>query len=187
MGRYQDLSRFSVPKGLRGRSGIYVQLWWLVQATLIRLSPQPFYGWRAFWLRRFGAKAGKNLILRPSVRVTYPWKLEIGDNVWLGDRVELYNLDRITIGDNTCISQDSYICTGSHDIAALNFKYDNAPITIGNEVWIASGCFIAAGVNIGRGAVVGARSLVLSSVGEGMIVAGHPARVLRRRLESAEN
>lgn len=75
----QDLSGFSVPKGFRGGNAIKVQLWWAVQATIFAWSPQVLYRWRAFLLRLFGAKIGKNVVIRPSVKITYPWKLTLGD------------------------------------------------------------------------------------------------------------
>ncbi len=49
-----------------------------------RLSPQVLYGWRRWLLRRFGAHIGKGVLLRPSVQITYLWKLTIGD-AWIGD------------------------------------------------------------------------------------------------------
>ena len=82
----QDLSLFRNPPGFRGRSAVVVQLWWLVQSTLFAWSPQFMFGWRAWLLRRFGAKIGKGVKLRPGVRVTYPWKLTIGDHCWFGER-----------------------------------------------------------------------------------------------------
>ncbi|VDZ82552.1 putative acyl transferase [Kluyvera intermedia] len=88
----QELSGFTVPKGFRGAGAIKVQLWWAVQATLFAWSPQILYRWRAFLLRLFGAKIGKNVVIRPSVKITYPWKLTIGDYAWVGDDAVLYTL-----------------------------------------------------------------------------------------------
>ena len=119
----QNLSLYKTPEGFRGRSKIVVQLWWIVQALLFKPSPQIFYGWRRFLLRLFGAKLGKNVIIRPSVQITYPWKIEIGDYSWIGDHVVLYSLGEIKIGSHTVISQRSYLCTGSH-----NYKKSNFPI-----------------------------------------------------------
>lgn len=92
----QDLSGFKVPGGFRGGGAIKVQLWWAVQATLFRWSPQVMYRWRAFLLRMFGAKIGKNVVIRPSVKITYPWKLTLGDYAWVGDDAVLYTLGDIT-------------------------------------------------------------------------------------------
>jgi len=70
--RYQQLERFHVPPGFRGRSRICVQLWWLVQSTLFAMSPQAMYGWRVWLLRLFGAKIGRGAIIRPSVKDYLP-------------------------------------------------------------------------------------------------------------------
>lgn len=179
--RFQRLALFAVPQGLRGRSRLFVQLWWIVQALLFRPSPQVLYGWRVWLLRRFGAEIGRGVIIRPSVRVTYPWKLKIGDDSWIGDRTELYTLESITIGSNSCVSQDCYICTGSHDMSALDFRYDCRPVVIEDEAWLAAGSFVGPGVTIGRGTVIGARSLVLRDVAGGQVCAGNPLRVIRNR------
>lgn len=177
----QDLSRFRVPAGFRGRSALTVQLWWIVQLTLFAWSPQPFYRWRAFLLRLFGAQVGTGVVIRPSARFTYPWKVTIGDNVWIGDRAQIYSLHPVEIGDNVCVSQDCYLCTGSHDLRAVDFRYDCAPITIADEAWLAAGCFVGPGVSVGRGAVAGARSVVMKALDPMMIYVGHPARVIGPR------
>lgn len=181
MNKYQDLAKFTVPDGFRGKSSIYVQIWWATQSTLVALSPQPLYGWRNMIYRFFGAEIGRNVKIRQSARITYPWKVKIGDNTWIGDRAELYSLDGIAIGSNVCISQDAYLCTGSHDSTSIDFRYDCRPINIEDEAWIASGTFVAPGVTIGRGTVVGARSLVLKSLPGGGIYAGQPAKLIRER------
>lgn len=181
MATYQDLGLFRVPAGFRGRSGLYVQLWWIAQAVLIGLSPQPLHGWRVMVLRAFGARVGKGVKIRPSARITYPWRVTIGDNVWIGDRAELYSLAEIDIGDNACVSQDCYVCTGSHDHRQIDFRYDCRPIRIGAESWLAAGCFVGPGVSIGEGAVIGARSLILRDVPPARICAGNPLRDLGPR------
>lgn len=181
MSKYQDLERFEVPCGFRGRSAVFVQLWWISQSILIGLSPQPLYRWRAFILRIFGAKLGKNVKIRPSARITYPWKVSLGDNVWIGDRTELYSLVDITIGDNSCISQGCYICTGSHDHTRVDFPYKCAPIHVSSEVWIAAGTFVLPGSKIGRGTVIGARSMVRGQIPGGRVMSGSPLQDLGKR------
>lgn len=178
---WQKLSRFRLPPGFRGRSAVVVQLWWLVQSTLFAMSPQFMYGWRRFLLRLFGAEVGREVLVRPTARVTYPWKVTIGDYTWIGDDVVLYSLGEIEIGGHTVISQRSYICTGSHDITKTTFDIYALPIRIGNQVWIATDVFVAPGVRIGDGAVVGARSTVLHDLPEGMICYGNPAMPVKPR------
>ena len=178
----QELHRFRLPPGFRGRSGIVVLLWQCVQGILFAYSPQPFYGWRRFLLRCFGAKIGRKVLVRPSVRVTYPWRVEIGDYAWIGDHAELYSLAVIRIGANAVISQRSYLCTGAHNYRRPDFPMHTMPIEIADEAWVATDVFIAPGVTIGRGAVVGARSSVFSDVAPYNVVMGTPARVTGRRI-----
>lgn len=180
--KYQDLSLYRNPEGFRGRSGWYVQLWWLIQYTLFAMSPQFLYGWRRFLLRAFGAKIGSGVIIRPNVRVTYPWKLSVGDNSWVGDNVELYSLGEIRIGTNAVVSQRSYLCTGGHDYESIAFDIFAKPIVIEDGAWVATDVFIAPGVTIGMGAVVGARSTVLQDMPSGMICVGQPAKPIKERI-----
>ncbi|UPJ74486.1 WcaF family extracellular polysaccharide biosynthesis acetyltransferase [Bradyrhizobium sp. 187] len=174
--RFQDLSQSKVPPGFRGRSGLVVLLWQMVQQTLFAWSPQPAYAWRRFLLRLFGAKVGKGVHLRPTVRITYPWKVKLGNHCWIGDNAELYSLGAITVGAHAVVSQRSYVCAATHDYEDITFPLVAKPVIIECEAWVAADCFIAPGVTIGAGAIVGARSTVLNSVEPATIVAGYPAK-----------
>lgn len=180
--RYQDLKRFHMPPGFRGRGLPAVQLWRVVQATLFAWSPWCIDGWRRWLLRLFGAEVGRGVVIRPSVRVTYPWRVSIGDNAWIGEDVVLYSLAAIEIGADAVVSQRSYLCAGSHDPADPAFPIFGKPIVIGPEAWLATDVFVAPGVVIGRGAVVGARSSVFGDLPEGMICYGAPAQPVRPRV-----
>lgn len=179
--KFNRLDQFQLPDNFRGKSAVIVQLWWLVQGTLFAWSPQFMYGWRNFWLRLFGAKIGKKVLVRPSVQICYPWKLKIGDYSWIGDEVVLYTLGNITIGSHTVISQRSYLCTGSHDYAEPSFDIYAKDIKIGDSVWVASDVFISPGVTVGDGTVVGVRSTVLHDLPAGMICYGYPAQPIKPR------
>lgn len=179
--RYQRLDQFRVPPGFRGRSAVFTQLWWIVQSTLFAMSPQALFGWRRWLLRLFGATIGEGVFIRPSVRVTYPWKLKVGDHCHIGDEVVLYTLGEIEIGDCVVVSQRSYICTGSHDYTSPTFDIYARKIVIEPEAWVATDVFVAPGIRIGSGAVVGARSSVFSDVPPGVIAVGSPARVVGTR------
>ncbi len=178
---YQQLDRFTIPPGFRGRSAFVVQLWWCVQSTLFACSPQFMYVWRVWLLRLFGAKIGKRAIIRPTVRITYPWKLTLGDHCMIGDHVELYTLGEIEIGDCTVISQRCYICTASHDYTRPTFDIYSSKVVIECEAWLATDVFVAPGVRIGRGAVVGARSSVFHDVPPATVSIGTPACVVGPR------
>lgn len=185
MTRYQDLSLFRVPPGFRGRSGFVVQLWWLVQSTLFGLSPQFAYGWRRMLLRLFGARIGTGVIVRPTARITYPWKVSIGDHSWIGDEVAIYSLDRIDIGAHCCISQRTYLAAAGHDPDKLSFDYVTGPIIIEDEVWLATGVLVLPGRRICRGAVVAAGAVVTKDVEEAAIMAGVPAKRIGTRQAGA--
>jgi len=179
--KFQDLSLFRMPAGFRGRSAVVVQIWWIVQATFFRMSPQALYGWRSFLLRAFGAKIGKSVRIRSTTRVTYPWKLTVGDFVWVGDDCVFYNLGEIEVGSHVAIAHDVYFCTGLHDYQRLEFPIGEKPIRIEDEVWIPNDVFLGPGVTIGKGAIVGARSTVLHDLPEGMICYGNPAKAVKPR------
>jgi putative colanic acid biosynthesis acetyltransferase WcaF len=177
----QKLDTFKLPTNFRGRSAVVVQLWWLVQATLFACSPQFMYGWRCWLLKMFGAKVGKAVLLRPSIRITYPWKVTIGDFAWIGDDVVLYSLGEIEIGENAVVSQRSYVCAASHDHTQQDFPIYAKKVCIGAQAWVATDAYIAPGVTIGEGAVIGARSSVFKDMPSGMVCIGSPCVPIKRR------
>src|SRR5947207_3559368 len=126
-------------------------------------------------LRSFGEKIGKGVVIRANVNISFPWRLTIGDHVWIGEDVGILSLAPVTIGSNVCISQRAYLCTGSHDFRREDFKLKTAPVTVGDGTWIAALSFIAPGVKIGGSAVVSAGSVVLNNVLAGSFVRGNPA------------
>jgi putative colanic acid biosynthesis acetyltransferase WcaF len=178
---YQNLNKFKLPKNFRGKNAFIVQLWWIVQGTLFRMSPQFLYGFRRFLLRLFGAKIGKKVIIRPSAQITYPWKVTIGDYSWIGDNVVLYSLGEIEIGKNVVISQKSYICTGSHDYLQIDFPIFAKKIIIKDECWLATDVFVAPGITIDKGTVVGSRSSVYKDLPGNKICIGNPAQIIKNR------
>lgn len=177
----QELNKFKLPRNFRGKSSIVVQLWWFTDFFFFKLSPQIMYGWRRFLLRLFGAKIGKNVIIRPSVSITYPWKVVIGDYSWIGDDVSLYSLGDIEIGNNVVISQKSYLCAASHDYGKEDFPIWSKKITIEDECWLATDVYVAPGVTVGKGTVVGARSSVFKDLPSEKICMGSPARIIKSR------
>lgn len=181
----QDLSKFQTPSGFRGRSAVMVQLWWIVQATLFRASPQFLYGWRRFLLKLFGARIGEGVLVRPTARIVYPWKLTVGDHSWIGDFAEIYCLGPIVIGRNAVVSQYAYLCTGSHDIRAPGFDIFAKAIAVEDEAWVAAGAFVHPGVTIRRGSVVGARAVVTADTEPMGIYVGDPARKVSERRPGA--
>ena len=169
-----DLRQYDQSWYDRGRPGWYILLWWLVQSMAFPLSLHNANGFRCWLLRLFGANIGEKVIIRPTARFTYPWKVTIGNYSWIGDDVVFYSLETIKIGSQTVISQKCYLCTGSHDFRDKAFNLIVNPIIIGNGVWLATDCFIAPGVTIGANAVIGARSSVFKAIPAEMVAWGTP-------------
>lgn len=178
----QNLQVFKVPPKFRGKSLFTVQLWNMCYRIFFRHSPRSLNSWRRWLLRVFGAKIGKSVLIRPSAKILYPWKIKIGDWSWIGDNVTLYSMGEIIIGRNTVISQNSYICTGSHDYTKERFDIFSRKIIIGDEVWIASDVFIFPNVTISNGAVISARSTVQNDLPPNMVCWGNPAKPMKSRL-----
>lgn len=131
-------------------------------------------------LRLFGAKLYKPVIAR-TVKVFAPWNL-VMSNGCIGPYVELYNKGKIKLGNGVILSQYSYICTASHDIADDRMKLVLKPITIGNNVWVAAKAMILPGVTIGEGAVVAAGAVVTKDVEPWTVVGGNPAKFIKKRV-----
>jgi len=154
---------------------------WAFARPFFAFSPRPFWAWRRFLLRAFGAKIGRDVHIYPSVRITIPWNLDIAAESAIGERVVLYALGTITIGRQTSISQGAHLCAGSHDYRQPNLPLLKLPITIGSGCWVCADAFIGPGTAVGDLAIVGARAVVVNDIEGGMIAAGNPARIVKRR------
>lgn len=157
-------------------------LWQVVWLIFFRLSPRPFHVWRNILLRIFGAKIGRYVHVYPSVKIWAPWNLVIGDFVGIGDGANLYCMGKITVMDYATISQGAHLCAGSHDFNSPNFQLFTAPISIGKRVWLCADTFVAPGVTIAEGSVIGARGVVSKSILDSWKVwAGSPVRLVGER------
>jgi putative colanic acid biosynthesis acetyltransferase WcaF len=143
-----------------------VQVLWMVVSRCVTMRWWCPNRLRVFILRSFGARIGTGTLIRHDVKIHWPWKLEIGHQTWIGESTWILNLEPVVIGSNTCISQDVLLCTGSHDRFSPTFEFDNAPIVIGDSVWIATRATILRGVHIADGATVGATAVVTGDIAE---------------------
>ncbi len=150
---------------------LVVQALWFAAMSLV------FSRWwcparlRPALLRWFGADVGQNVLIRHRVRVLWPWKLAVGDDVWIGEGVWILNLEPVTLGHDVCLSQEAFLCTGSHDVKSPSFEFDNAPITVDAHAWVATQALVLRGVRVGEGAVVGARAIVRRGVAPDSLIA----------------
>jgi putative colanic acid biosynthesis acetyltransferase WcaF len=147
-------------KGYDKGRPLLVQIAWAAICEPILRKVWVPTGVRVAVLRAFGATIGSGVLIRHDVRIHWPWKLTVGDDCWIGVDAWLLNLEPISIGSNVCISQGALLCTGSHNARTPSFEFDNAPIVIGDEVWIAARATVLRGVTIGPRSVVGAAALV---------------------------
>lgn len=154
---------------LRGRSydkgrGSSSQTLWVVASTLLFTQVWCPNRLRCALLRTFGARIGTGVLIKHRVNVQWPWKLSIGNDSWVGTGADLYNVDRIVIGSNVCVSPHAYLCTGSHDRRSPVFEYDNAPIVIEDGAWLCTRAVVLRGVTVGANSVIGAGSVVSKDV-----------------------
>lgn len=162
----RQLAGFSGAGYNKGRGLVTQSLWVCTSALLVQRIWCPSRV-RVTILRIFGARIGERVLIRHGVRIHWPWKLKIDDDVWIGVDAWLLNLEPIEIGSNVCISQAAFLCTGSHHADSPTFEYDNAPIRVLDGAWIAARAVILRGVTIGRRALVGAGALVVTDVPDG--------------------
>lgn len=158
-------------------------LWTYILEPLVRWLPKFASPIRICFLRLMGAKIGTNCLILPGIKVLMPWNLHMKDFVALGANVNVYNFANVNIASMTVVSQDVFICTGSHDYELGNMPLIYKPISIGSECWIAAGVFLGPGVNVPNGVVVGAMSVVSKSLYEEWAVyAGNPCRKIKKRV-----
>lgn len=148
---------------------------------LFRYSPRFFFGFRTFLLRLFGANLGSNVHIYGTAVIYMPWNLEIGDWSSIGEYSFIYNLGKVTIGKCVTISHRAHLCAGTHDYEDPSMPLLKPPVFIGDQAWICADAYVGPGVSVGEGAVVGARAVVVKDVPPWTVVAGNPARVLKRR------
>lgn len=165
------------------RRGIITQLaWFVIEACVINNRLLPISGVRVALLRAFGAKIGKRCRFMHAIRVKYPWNLEVGDDSWFGDGVWIYNQTMVRIGSNVCISQDTMLTTGSHNVNTT-MDLSVSPIVIEDGVWLSSKCVVQMGITIGQSAVVTPLSVVHKSLEPGGIYGGNPCALIRQRFK----
>ncbi|HEX5565982.1 MAG TPA: putative colanic acid biosynthesis acetyltransferase, partial [Streptomyces sp.] len=142
--------------GYDKQRGLLTQAAWFAALNLLFVKWWFPPRWRPALLRAFGARVGERVLIRHRVRVQWPWKLTVGDDVWIGEGAWLVNLEPITIDSDVCVSQEAVLCTGSHQRRSATFEFDNAPIRLERGSWVAARALVLRGVTIGAGAVVGA-------------------------------
>ena len=163
------------------------RLWECLRPAVFGVSPWFARSWRLLWLKiasRFYSGDGNianTVSVARSSRIEYPWNFSIGNHSSVGAGAWIYALDKIVIGEKCCIGEDVKLITGSHEISSCHFDLITRPITVEDNVWIATGAMILPGVTIGEGAVVAAGAVVTKDVEPWTVVGGNPARFIKKR------
>lgn len=150
--------------------------WQLVWPLLCQWTPKPFNVWRLLILRCFGATIHGRPFVHQRARIQIPWHITLHEAACVGDRANLYSLDHIVLHAGALAAQESYLCTGTHDLADAEWPLMTAPISVGERAFVGARAFVLPGVSIGAHAVVGAMSVVTKNVPAHTCVRGNPAR-----------
>lgn len=154
-----------------------------VVRILMELLPHPL----RYWIfKALLARLGAGSMIDYQTYFRYPWKISIGEDVWINRGCEFYGSmlagnAHITIGDHCAFGPRVRVLSATHDHRRLDLPDTAASVTIGNHVWICAGATILPGVSVGDGSVVAAGSVVTRDVAPFSIVAGNPARFLKTR------
>ncbi len=164
-----------------GRSKSWQIAWFLLGAPVVRCSICPSSSFRVRLLRAFGAQVGSRVVIKPDVRIKYPWHLSVGSDVWIGESCWIDNLTTVRIGNDVCISQGAYLCTGNHNWSDPAFALQTGTIELGDGAWVGARAFLSPGVVVAEGGVAAAGSVITKNIGAYEIHAGNPASFVRRR------
>jgi putative colanic acid biosynthesis acetyltransferase WcaF len=164
----------------RGRSRMIEGLWRACEGLLFN-SWLPGSAWRVAFLRLFGAKVGRAVVIKPHVRIKFPWKLSIGDFSWIGEQAWIDNLAEVQIGSHCCISQGVYLCTGNHRWDRDSFDLEASPISIKDHCWIGAMSKVGPGVVVNEGAALLMGGVASMNLESWSIYGGVPAQLIRER------
>ncbi len=178
-----DLSKFDKKKYKHGASIFKYYLWHLVNQMFFIYPVNPSSRLKVFWLRLFGAKVGKGVVMnKPNINIKYPWRLEIGDYVWLGENTWIYNMDDIKIGNHVNIAQGAMLLTGNHNYKSPTFDVMTAPITIEDGVFIGAKAVVCPGVRCHSHSLLTVGSIATHNMEAYTIYQGNPAKKIRERV-----
>jgi putative colanic acid biosynthesis acetyltransferase WcaF len=182
-----DLSKYNNRFYHPGRSYGIRALWYITNALCFLNPLFPFSKLKVLLLRLFGAYVGQNVTIKPRVNIKYPWKLGIGDNSWIGEKAWFDCLAEIKVGNNVCISQGAYLCTGNHNWKDPHFGLIVKPIHIEDGAWIGAFSTILPGVVIASHTIITAGTVLSKPTHEYTIYSGNPAQEVKKRAVNQES
>ncbi len=156
--------------------------WFFVGDKFVQTHWLPWAPLKVFILKLFGAQIGKNVNIKPGVKVKFPWRLFIGDYAWIGENVWIDNLANVTIESHVCISQGAFLCTGNHNWSKASFDLVLGEIRLQEGSWIGAKAIVCPHVTVGRGAILTVGSVATKSLESMTIYSGNPALLVKKRL-----
>jgi len=146
------------------------------------VGPRTVVGDGTVMINTSNIRIGANCLIQDRVylRAGLEGLIEIGDSAALNSFVQIYGHGKVRIGAATQIGPGTIITTSGHDYRATDLALDNAPIIMGERIWIGANCTIVPGVTIGDHAVIGAGAVVANDIPAHCVAVGVPARVIRR-------
>jgi putative colanic acid biosynthesis acetyltransferase WcaF len=157
-------------------------LWYVCNAVFVNSSVPYPSSFKSALLRLFGAKVGRGVVIKPNVNIKFPWFLELGDHVWLGEGAWIDNLTHVRVGSHVCLSQGAYVLTGNHDYKRVAFDLLVSPVVIEDGVWVGAKAVVCPGTTLRTHAVVTAGSVISRDVKAWTIYSGNLATPVRARV-----
>lgn len=134
-------------------------------------------------LREILGKTGERFHFNQPFRCDYGMNISIGEDFFANFNLTILDEALVTFGNNVFIGPNVSIYTACHPLdpdERRTFVEWAEPVTVGNDVWIGGGATILPGVTVGDGAVIGAGAVVTRDVPQLTLVAGNPARPIRK-------
>jgi len=176
-----DLSVYT-PGNYNPGAGILKRvLWFITNALFFQCPLSTLSAFKCFLLRMFGAKVGKGVVIKPSVNIKYPWRLKIGEHVWIGEKAWIDNLDEVVIGSHCCISQGAMLLCGNHNYRKKTFDLMTGRIILEDGVWIGAFSIVSPGITCGTHSVLAVNSVASIDMEPYYIYRGNPAIKTRER------
>lgn len=177
-----DLSKYNNQWYQTGRGPFVRLLWYFVNAIFINSYLIPSSSVKVFILRLFGARIGKACVIKPKVNIKYPWKLELGNYVWIGECVWIDNLENVKIGSNSCLSQGAMLLCGNHNYKLETFNLMVGKIILEEGCWVGARSLVGPGVTMNSHSILSVQSIATSDLDAYGIYIGIPAKFIKQRV-----
>ncbi len=169
--------------------------WYSYGASPVKLALWHIFSWLFFLnhvsfssalkvslLRMFGARIGKGVVIKQGVRIKYPWLLEVGNYVWIGECCWIENHAKVIIGNNVCLSQGAMLLCGNHNYKKQTFDLMIGEIHLKDGVWIGARALVCPGITCESHSVLSVCSVASSNLEAFTVYRGNPAIKVQDRI-----